>query len=151
MQKNANGTKPRQLQEKSGGFGTSESPKCIDEARERSAKAKRHRGLPVLTVSEFSGLYRTSSSDNVVRTFDFRGYVEKEDGGIMYVDVLAANILRGGIHIGINGITSYRNRDTRNDMMDGPEDVAEYDVYITIPGQTQRRGRVVCHMDTCMS
>ncbi len=71
------------------------------------SKLKTHNGFPVLTMAAFQALYSCQSHPGEVQTFDFRGYVEDETGKLMYMDVLATNGLRGGIHVGIDGTTSY--------------------------------------------
>lgn len=107
---------------------------------------KMHNGMLVMSESEFSRWYQTPSDDGTAKTFNFQGYVEDEEGRLHYQDVLATNGLRGGIHVGIDGTKSYR--EGKWDMK-GPEDIGEYVVYITIPGETQKAEGVVCKWDSC--
>jgi hypothetical protein len=133
----------------SGKFGTTESPKCLAE-RANGLKPKTHKGLPLLTREEFQNLYKTQSTDGVVRTFNFQGYVEDVNavGEIGYRDVLATNGLRNGIHVGIDGTFNYH--DGMRELKD-PSEIGEYVVYVTVPPEAQKKERVICESDSCYS
>ena len=114
----------------------------------KGLKSKEHKGLPLITRSEYEKYYGTKSNNDVVATFNFVGYVEEEDGSIQYMDVTAVNGLRG-IHVGIDGVRSYR--DGMLNPPQGPEDVGEYDMYVTVPPEVQVAEGVMCRFDDCES
>jgi hypothetical protein len=140
----SNGACSNKVQKK-GGFGTALSPKVMDEER---LKTRTHNGLPLISEEEFRAAYRTKSDSDTVVLFDFRGYIQTPNGRIEYRDVTATNGLRGGIHIGIDGVIGYWGAPPRPD---GPHEVGEYNAYIIIPGKTQKAEGVLCRNDDCMS
>lgn len=52
--------------------------------------------------------------------------------------------------MGTDGIVDYDEID-KNRRMQGPSEVGEYDVYITVPGALQKRLGVVCLLNSCMT
>ncbi len=113
----------------------------------RIAGQRLHNGLPVIPAEEFDQGYSTRSTDETQAIFNFRGYVEKPDGELVFRDAAALNGLRG-VHVGIDGTASY---DEGGYGLKGPEDVGEFVVYIKIPSAVQRAEGVVCLNDTCKS
>lgn len=107
-----------------------------------------HKGLPVITEEEYRTLYNSHSTETEARIFDFRGYVERNDGSLTFADVVALNGLRGGVHVGIDGTVSYSQG---NYGLDGPEKLGEYVVYVTVPAATQKAEGVLCINDSCHS
>ena len=119
-----------------------------------------HRGMRVLTAEEYKNNYRTdvrSHSEDSLTTFNFTGYVRGYDPdnpeSLIYRDVIATNGLladetQRGIHIGIDGVIDY-NRITGNHRMTGPEQVTEYDMYVTIPAELQKLHNCYCIFDSC--
>lgn len=112
-------------------------------------------GMPVISEAEYSRLYNNdirAAGAETSATFDFQGFVKTENG-TFYRDALATNgILKGenhpGIHVGTDGIVDY-SEITRNRSMEGPNDVGEYDIYVTVPGALQQELRVYCMNDNC--
>jgi hypothetical protein len=110
--------------------------------------AKMHNGFPVISEAEFNAGYRTQSDDDAVAVFNFRGYVERKDGTLTYADVTALNGLRKGVHVGIDGTSSYRGG---QNGVTGPESIGEYVVYVTVPPEAQKAEGVLCRGDSCES
>jgi len=121
-----------------------------EEASTSLGPTRSYCGLPLLSLAEFQALYKIDSVPGEVRTFDFQGYVEIEPGVYRYADVLATNGLRGGIHVGIDGTTSYYDFQGKWSMTNHT-DVREYDIYITIPPEVQKAEGVLCRGDSCIS
>jgi hypothetical protein len=121
--------------------------KCISEGPCGAIVPSRlHNGLPVISEAEFNAGYDSKSDENEVRIFNFRGYVERADGTLRFTDVTALNGLRGGVHVGIDGVTSYWNFGGK---ASGPSDVGEFVVYAIVPPATQKSEGVVCIFDSC--
>ena len=114
----------------------------------KTIKPTTHKGLPLLSFEEFRSQYTSQSTDNTIKTFDFQGYVEMENGNIEYRDVTAMNGLRDGIHIGIDGTIDYHKGQTG---LKKPEQIEEYVVYITIPASVQKKEGVICKYGNCYS
>lgn len=116
-------------------------------------------GLPVISAEDFSKFYSTdirAMGSESSTTFNFQGYVREtrpgRDQGVFYKDVLATNgILKDGlqvgIHIGTDGVSSYR---AGGREAESQSDIREYDIYITVPGALQKKLGIVCHHDSCM-
>lgn len=124
-----------------------------DEAEITAQETKN--GLPVISEADYLRLYNTdiraAGAESSV-TFNFRGYVRTAEG-VFYREVIANNgIARGdaekGIHVGTDGIVDY-DAMYENHRMQGPEDVGEYDIYLIIPPEIQKRLNVVCRYDSC--
>lgn len=123
-------------------------------------------GLPVLDVEEYERFYNTDIREagaGVALTFDFQGFLKLPPGpeyGLaeakyVYTDVMATNgILKTdkhkGMHIGIDGIPAFNFPGGRNNM-ESANQVAEYSVFITIPGKMQKEHGCVCSQDSCFS
>ncbi len=114
----------------------------------KGLKSKEHKGLPLITRAEYERYYGTQSNEDVVATFNFQGYVEEDDGSIQYMDVTAVNGLRG-VHVGIDGVRSYS--DGMLNPPQGPQDIGEYDMYVTVPPEVQKAEGVMCRDDSCRS
>lgn len=114
----------------------------------KGLKSKEHKGLPLITRAEYEKYYGTKSNNDVVATFNFVGYVEEDDGSIQHMDVTAVNGLRG-VHVGIDGVRSYS--EGMLNPPQGPEDVGEYDMYVTVPPEVQKAEGVMCRNDSCQS
>ncbi len=104
--------------------------------------------------AEFRKYYDTDSCavGEGTATFDYQGLVKLGDGNIIYKDVLATNGLlksgsHPGIHVGTDGIVHYSSH--QNHDMKGPEDVGEYNIYITVPGEIQKKTDSYCQYDSC--
>ena len=114
-------------------------------------------GLPVITGKQFEHLYNTdirAFGSHSAATFDFQGFVRDEGNvsqkvELAYRDVLATNgLLKGGnhkgIHIGIDGIANYW-QDKNN--MQSADEIREYDVYVSIPAEIQKKHGCFCRDD----
>ena len=119
-------------------------------------------GMPLIDSEEYLRLYQTDirqlGEKNAV-TFDFQGYVKEDregyDKGTFYRDAMATNGLlkeegHEGIHVGTDGIVDYSFLE-RNHKMKGPHEVGEYDIYITVPPELQKKLGVYCSGDSCRS
>jgi len=122
-----------------------------------------YRGLPLLDSEDCWRLYNTDvrvAGEDTSVTFDFQGYVretrpEMINYGTYYHDVMATNgILKAeghnGVHVGTDGITNYSDYAGMH-KMESPNEVGEYDIYITIPGDLQKQTSCVCDYDSCYS
>ena len=122
--------------------------KGMVEARRGLDTGKTHKGLPFISEAEYRAQYRTESTQDMTATFDFQGYVGFESGTIRYMDVLATNGLRGGIHVGIDGIDYYSDQLS---FAQGPSDIREYVVYVTIPLEVRMGEGLLCYNDECLT
>ncbi|MEW6721663.1 MAG: hypothetical protein AB1324_00205 [Candidatus Micrarchaeota archaeon] len=138
------GPKPADAGATSSPFGTA----LAEAPRGAIAGQRLHNGLPVMSSTEYDSLYRSRSTESEVRIFDFTGYVEDKSGKLHFRDVLALNGLRGGVHVGIDGTSSYGEG---AHGLSGPSDVGEYVVYVTVPAATQKLEGVLCRADSCCS
>jgi|GEM_PF-6832315 hypothetical protein len=135
-------------------------PEAIARREGKMKHQETKEGYPKLSFAEYRRMYETDIREfgaKSAATFDFQGYVSlpKEYGGPkdVFRDVLATNgILKDdeqpGIHIGTDGVKSDR---IDGKDMNGPGEVREYIVYITIPGSLQKRLGIVCRNDSCHS
>ena len=125
----------------------------------KTAKEK-NQETPMIRGEEYWKLYNSDSrvaGDETTATFNFQGMVnedrEKYEKGEFYKDAMATNGLlkakgHEGVHVGTDGIISYR---AFLSSMKSAEDVGEYDVYIKIPWQLQKEMGCVCYSDSCFS
>lgn len=117
-----------------------------------------HKGLPVMDADEYQRFYGTDTAntgEEAFTTFDFQGFVRLPEGNLIYKDSMATNGLlkaegHEGIHVGTDGIVDYGAM-MQNHKMQGPEEIGEYDIYITIPTELQKERGVVCQYDSCRS
>ncbi len=140
-------------------LGSKESP-SRPAAEIQSTQKEFKNGLPVMSAEDFCRLYETDArkhGEKSTTTFDYQGYVryeapEYDESGVFYNDAMATNGLlkddtQEGIHVGTDGIVHYNA--LTNKRMKGPEDIGEYDMYIKVPGELQKKLGIVCMSDDC--